>query len=337
MIRTFSTKNKKFVWAVMLSMSVFCIIRSYVLLHAEEFSLVDRIVAVVNNDVITLYDVNRAFRPFEENIKALNYPPEKERQTLFQVRKDILDHLINSKLADQEIKRYQITVSKDEIDNMIERFKESRSITDEQFREGLGQQGMTIEEYRTEVKEQILRAKLVNREVKAKIVITDEDIKAFYESNPEKYAGDKKYHLWNIFVRLSVAGDSSAQSAAQSSMSAILAKLKEGYPFENLVNDLVDSSSEAQGSDLGLFRLEELSNQLQKVVKNMKIGDFTDVLNTDFGYQIIYVQDIVETPAKPIEAVESEIHEVLYNEFVDDKYDEWLGELRERSHIKVIN
>jgi parvulin-like peptidyl-prolyl isomerase len=83
--------------------------------------------------------------------------------------------------------------------------------------------------------------------------------------------------------------------------------------------------------------LEELSNQLQKVVKNMKTGDFTDVLNTDFGYQIIYVQDIVETPAKPIEAVESEIHEVLYNEFVDDKYDEWLGELRERSHIKVIN
>jgi len=337
MIRTFSPKSRMFAWAVMLSTSVFCIMRSHVLLYAEELALVDRIVAVVNNDVITLYDVNRAFRPFEENIKALDYPPEKERQTLFQVRKDILDHLVNSKLADQEIKRYQITVSKDEIDNMIERFKESRSLTDEQFREGLGKQGITIEEYRKEVKEQILRAKLVNREVKAKIVITDEDIKAFYESNPEKYAGDKKYHLWNIFVRVSAGGESSDQSTAQSSMSAILAKLKEGYPFENLVNDLVNSSSEAQGSDLGMFRLEELSNQLQKTVKNMKTGDFSDVLNTDFGYQIIYVQKIVETPAKPIEAVESEIHELLYSEFVDDKYDEWLGELRERSHIKVIN
>ena len=337
MIRTFSPKSRMFAWAVMLSTSVFCIMRSHVLLYAEELALVDRIVAVVNNDVITLYDVNRAFRPFEENIKALDYPPEKERQTLFQVRKDILDHLVNSKLADQEIKRYQITVSKDEIDNMIERFKESRSLTDEQFREGLGKQGITIEEYRKEVKEQILRAKLVNREVKAKIVITDEDIKAFYESNPEKYAGDKKYHLWNIFVRVSAGGESSDQSTAQSSMSAILAKLKEGYPFENLVNDLVNSSSEAQGSDLGMFRLEELSNQLQKKVKNMKTGDFSDVLNTDFGYQIIYVQKIVETPAKPIEAVESEIHELLYSEFVDDRYDEWLGELRERSHIKVIN
>jgi len=337
MIRTFSPKSRMFAWAVMLSTSVFCIMRSHVLLYAEELALVDRIVAVVNNDVITLYDVNRAFRPFEENIKALDYPPGKERQTLFQVRKDILDHLVNSKLADQEIKRYQITVSKDEIDNMIERFKESRSLTDEQFREGLGKQGITIEEYRKEVKEQILRAKLVNREVKAKIVITDEDIKAFYESNPEKYAGDKKYHLWNIFVRVSAGGESSDQSTAQSSMSAILAKLKEGYPFENLVNDLVNSSSEAQGSDLGMFRLEELSNQLQKKVKNMKTGDFSDVLNTDFGYQIIYVQKIVETPAKPIEAVESEIHELLYSEFVDDRYDEWLGELRERSHIKVIN
>lgn len=337
MIHTFAIENKKFAWAVMLSISVFCILMPHRLLHAQELALVDRIVAVVNNDVITLYDLNRALRPFEENIKALNYPPEKERQTLFQVRQDILNHLINSKLADQEIKRYRITVSKDEIDNVIERFKESRSITDEQFREGLGQQGMTIEEYRTEVKEQILRSKLVNREVKAKIVITDEDIKAYYERNPEKYAGDKKYHLWNIFVRLSDGDDSSDKSAAESSMRAILAKLKEGYPFENLVNDLADFSSEAQGSDLGLFRLEELSNQLQKVVENMKTGDFSDVLNTDFGYQIIYVQKIVETPAKPIEAVDSEIQELLYNEFVDDKYDEWLGELRKRSHIKVIN
>ena len=77
----------------MLAISAFWVIGFHALTHAQELALVDRIVAVVNNDVITLYDLNRALRPFEENIKALNYPPEKERQTIFQVRKDILDHL----------------------------------------------------------------------------------------------------------------------------------------------------------------------------------------------------------------------------------------------------
>ncbi|MBW2443445.1 MAG: SurA N-terminal domain-containing protein, partial [Deltaproteobacteria bacterium] len=144
-------------------------------LLAQEPELVDRIVAVVNNDIITLYDLNRAFAPYVKNIKALQYPPEKERQTLFKVRQDILNQLIDRILANQQIKRGQITVSQNEIDNTIERFKESRQLTDEQLRLGLESQGMSMEDYRKEIEEQILRAKLVNREVKAKIVITKED------------------------------------------------------------------------------------------------------------------------------------------------------------------
>ena len=141
-------------------------------LPAQQAEVVDRIVAVVNADIITLYDLNRAYKPYEENIRALKYEPEKERQTLFQVRQDILSQLIDGQLADQQIKREQIAVSQKEIDTAIERIKEARSFTDEQLREGLAAQGLTMEEYRKEIESQILRTKLVNREVKSKIVIT---------------------------------------------------------------------------------------------------------------------------------------------------------------------
>ena len=70
--------------------------------------------------------------------------------------------------------------------------KEARSFTDEQLREGLAAQGLTMEEYRKEIESQILRTKLVNREVKSKIVITQEDIKAYYETHKQKYAGEQK-------------------------------------------------------------------------------------------------------------------------------------------------
>ena len=304
---------------------------------AQEAELIDRIVAVVNSDVITLYDLNRAFKPYEENIMALGYAPEKERETLFQVRKDLLDQLINSKLADQEIERAQITVSERDIDETIERVKETRSVTDEQLREGLARQGMTMAEYREELREQILRTKLVNREVKSKIVVTSEDIKAYYDSHQEEYAGEKKYYLYNLFVRLSPGAERSEIEDALGQMEDAKAKLDRGLSFEDLFNELKDSSSRVQGTDLGLYRPEELSEQLQGAVEKLNAGEYTDVLDTDFGPQIIYVQKIQETAAKSLDEIESEILEILYNELVDNKYQDWLNDLRKRSLIKVIS
>ncbi len=306
-------------------------------LGAQETEVVDRIVAVVNNEIITLYDLNRAFVPYAGNIRALKYPPQKERQTLFQVRQDVLDQLINSMLADQQAKRGQITVSQREIDNTIERLKESRQFTDEQLRQGLASQGMTMEEYRKEIEEQLMRSRLVNREVKSKIVITKEDIKDYYERHREQYAGEKKFHLWNLFIKVSSGSDDSERSAARNLMEANLVKLKQGQSFESLVDELKNSPSAMQGTDLGLYRLEELSEQLRQVVKNMKAGEFSALLDSNFGYQIIYIQNIEETQAKPLEAVESEIEEKLYTESVDNKYQEWLEQLRARSHIRIIN
>ena len=300
--------------------------------RAQELEVVDRIVAVVNADIVTLYDLSRAFKPYEANIKALKYPPEKERQMLYQVRSDVLNQLIDSQLADQQVKRYQISVSQKEIDTTIERIKQARSFTDEQLREGLAAQGLTMEEYRKEIESQILRTKLVNREVKSKIVITQEDIKAYYERHRGKYSGDRKYYLWNIFVKASEYEKDTALKEIQ----AVEAKLKQGTSFEALVKQLNESGSPAKGTDLGLYRHDELSAQLQKVVETMKAGEYSPVLDANFGYQIIYVQKIEETSPKPLAELESDIKQILYNEYVDNRYQEWLEDLRARSYIKII-
>jgi peptidyl-prolyl cis-trans isomerase SurA len=304
---------------------------------AQEPELIDRIVAVVNNDIITLYDLNRAFKPYEENIKALRYPPEKERETLFQVRKDLLDQLIDGKLADQEIERAQITVSEGDIDSTIERLKETRSFTDEQLREGLSRQGMTMEEYRQEIKEQILRTKLVNREVKSKIVITSEDVKAYYDNHRDQYAGKKGYYLFNIFVRLSAGAGTSERENAMAEIRDVRARLNQGVPFEEMVNELKNSTSRVQGTDLGLYPLEELSEQLQGTVSKLKAGEYSETIDTEFGPQIVYVQKIQETTTKSFDEIEAEIEEILYNESVDNRYQDWLEDLRKRSWIKIIS
>jgi len=104
-----------------------------------------------------------------------------------------------------------------------------------------------------------------------------------------------------------------------------------------MIDEIKKSSFAVQGTDLGLYSLKELSEQLRQVVEKMDAGDFSDVLDTDFGYQIIYVQKIEDPRARQFEAVESEIEETLYKETVDNKYQEWLELLRTRSHIRIIN
>ncbi|UCG07300.1 MAG: SurA N-terminal domain-containing protein [Desulfobacterales bacterium] len=304
---------------------------------AEELALVDRIVAVVNNELITLYDLNQKFEPYVKNIKALGYDEDMERKTLFKVRSDVLNQLIDNMLAGQQTEKYKLTVTEKEIDSSIERIKSARYYTDEDLRAGLAQQGLTMEDFRKEIKEQLLRGKLVNLEVKSKIVVTMQNIKSYYDSHPEKYVGEKKYTLWNIYVNIpSSAADSEKQSVLRK-MQVILDKLEQGQKFEDLVNGDFLTSMQAKGGELGLFLLKELSAQLQKIVKNMQAGEFSSILDTEYGYQIIYVQNIIETKTKSLAEAEKEIEDILYKELVDNKYQEWLKELRSRSHIKVIN
>jgi peptidyl-prolyl cis-trans isomerase SurA len=320
-----------FWWAMAVSTAVFSIDA-----RAEESVVVDRIVAVVNDEIITLYDLNEALKPYKANVQALGYSPVKERETLFKLRSDLLNKLVDQKLADQQIKRNKITISTQEIDRTIERIKESRSYTDEDLRAGLAEQGLTIEEYRENLKNQLLRGKLVNREVKSKIVITSEEIKKYYNAHREKYTGKTKYHLWNIFMRFSRSTDEAQKQIAFRTMETALSQLKQGRPFESFVDEAPDSSDSPRGTDLGLYRLDELSPQLRNVVKNMKAGEYSSILETDKGYQIIYVQRTFVTEPKSLSDVEKEIEDILYNEAIDNRYNAWLSELRKRSHIKII-
>ena len=303
---------------------------------AAESEVVDRIVAIVNDQIITLYDLNHTLQPYAENILALGYPPEKERETLYKLRTDLLNKLIDEKIADQLIQKNKIKVSDQEIDNTIERIKESRSYTDEEFRAGLAQQGLTMEEYRENIKQQLLRSRLLNREVKSKIVITDADIEKYFNEHRDQYAGETQYHIWNIYARYSQFADESEKQRALEELEAILKQLREGRSFETLVAELSNSSQGLQGSDLGLFRIDELSAELQKNVKDLKAGEYSTILNIDQGYQIIYIQNLIVTEPKVISEVKSEIEEILYRDAVDNKYNSWLSEIRKRSHIKII-
>jgi peptidyl-prolyl cis-trans isomerase SurA len=206
-------------------------------------------------------------------------------------------------------------------------------MTDEALRAALAQEGLTMEEYREEVKAQLLRSELVNLEVKSKIVVTKQNIEAYYNEHIEKYTAEKKIHLWNIYIPVS---DESQRRAALENMETIKAKLDQGVQFKALAKDESLASLGAGGGDLGLFLAKELSEEIMAALKNLNDGEYTSILPTGNVYQIIYLEKTVQAQSKSIEKVQGEIEQILYREIVDNKYQEWLEELRSRSHIKII-
>jgi len=306
------------------------------ILNSTSAEIVDRIVAVVNDDVITLTELNSSLKPYAEKIRSLGYPREKEQQLLFKVRKEILDHLINEKIEDQEIKRSKVEISEEQIDRTIERIKETNFLTDEQLRAGLAKDGMTMEEYREKIKGQLLRTRLVNLKVKSKIVITKEDIKAYYEKHIDEFGGKPKYHIRNIILKVPLFTDDTKKLEIKKKMDEILEKLKSGESFEALAAKYSESPAASDGGDLGEFEFGSLSPQLQKAIEKIKPGEFTPVLDTDLGYQIFFLENIVSAKGKTLEQVTPEIESKLYNETIDKEYGAWIGELRKQSVVKII-
>jgi peptidyl-prolyl cis-trans isomerase SurA len=180
------------------------------------------------------------------------------------------------------------------------------------------------------------RTKLVNREVRSKVVITEMEIKSYYEKNKAKYGGGTQYHLWNLFVRLPALASPQNRADAQNLLAEVLAELRRGRPFQEIVRMTVERPMDIQGADLGLFRIEELTPRLREAVRELKAGQFSPIVETDFGYQIVFVQEIQEVASRPLAQVESEIQDILFRERVDSRFTSWLSDLRKRSHIKIM-
>ena len=298
--------------------------------------LVERIVAVVNDDIITLSELNTTLTPFAAKIKSSGYTADKERKLLYSVREQVLNQLIDETLAKQEVKRANINVGEMEIDAMIERIKESRFYTDEEFRAALKQQGLTMADYRTRMKEEIMRSKLVNLEVKSKIIITRDDVKTYYDSHADAYAGEKKYHLRNIIMVVPALADTIEKNEIHKKMETVVAKLKAGASFESLAREYSQSPIAKEGGNLGTFNAGSLSPQIQSALKNLKKGEYTPILDTDQGFQIFYVENIMNDKVRSLEEASGEIREALYKEIVDREFKKWLQGLRKKSVIKVI-
>jgi len=292
--------------------------------------LVDRILAVVNNDIVTLSEFNKTYNKLAMQIQASDYTAEQQRELLTKLNTQVMDTLIKETLTEQQAKTFQIEINENEIDDAIDDIQERHHYTKDEFEQILQMQGSNINEYREHIRKQKIQSQLVGIMVQSKVVITDDDIKAYYDSHLEKYQSKTTYHLRTIIKRL-------ISDQTRSEMDEALAEINSGTSFEEAAKKYSEPPFNEGGGLLGSYTLDQLSMQIQDAIKDLQSGTCSSVLQTDQGLQILFVEKITQEGGQSLEEASNDIKQLLYQTKMEQRYHAWIDDLKKKSHIKIID
>ncbi len=296
--------------------------------------ITNRVVATVNSDIITLYELNRSIEQVT-GLSASNLRLQDEGR-FYQVRRAVLNNLINEKVTEQQIRKLGIKVTERDIDEAIERVKRENRVTQEELLSSLRLEGITLKEYRQRVKEEIERARLVDYEVKSKTMITEADSRNYYQNNSEQFSETHKVKLARILLRTADPADKAELAKTRDLGEEILRKLEGGSDFSDMAKAYSQGPAGPEGGCLGWILFDQLDPSLKKRIAKLSPGEYTELHECLYGIQIVQLVDEIGGGIKPFEEVRDAIYSKLFRGKVEEKYADWLSKLREESFIKVV-
>lgn len=297
-------------------------------------SVINAIAAIVNDEIITVRDINREAQPvFNEAEKkgVLN------DATRVKIRSATLDHLIEKKLTDQKIRELNIQVSEEEIRQAIDDVRKQNNIpSQEALVTALTGQGLSFDQYRTQLREQIEKLKLVSMEVRAKIQVGESEMRDYYAANLAKYTEEESYRARHIFFK---TGDKASPEEIQRSKTtalAVLADAKGGKDFAELAKKFSeDPAARKDGGDLGSFKKGDMQPELEKVILSLKPGEISQLVTTPVGLHIIKLESRTAGTIKPFESVKADIEEILFRKKSEERFNQWAKDLRGKASIEI--
>nr|WP_321466532.1 SurA N-terminal domain-containing protein [uncultured Desulfobulbus sp.] len=322
--------------------SLLCVLASLLLILTNAAAaIVDRSVAIVNNDTITLSEVNELGQSFFKKITE-DTPPDRLAEALYRARLTVIDKLIEKKLMVQEAEKLHIQVSDQDVDGAVQRILAGNKTTMEQFRKELNSMGMSEKQYREELRDQILSSRLVNYEVRTKVVIPEEKILDYYDTHYVEQGKGGGYYLQQIgctYGSTLADGSVPTQDDARGKIQKAYEAAQNGDNFQALARKYSDLANGKDGGDLGLFQLDELASYIREAVEHLKPGDLSPIVSTGNGYMFFRVVSTekgkMEAKA-PYEEVKEQIREKLSKEALEKRFKEWMQSIREKAYIKIL-
>ena len=294
--------------------------------------IVDGIVAVVNNEVVTQVELNAILLPIYTQYKS-TYSDEELLMKIDEAKKNILYKLIEDKLILQEAHKIGMPATDEEVAERLEQIK-SRFSSSEEFKSALASQGLTVVDLKEKYREQIMIKKMVNREVRSRVSVTPIEIALFYEKNKDDFNLPAQVKVMTIMIRKSEA-DPESNTDSLKKIKMIELKMAEGEDFTKLAREYSQDPSAVDGGDMGYIGKGQMMKKIDEVIFSLQPGEISETIETAVGYHVFKIVEVKEAGAESFDEARMQIENYLFQEKAKERFDEWMTNLKENAYISV--
>ena len=296
--------------------------------------IVERIVAVVNNDVITLSELEEAGKRIFEQVQQSSLPAEREEK-LQRARRAVLDQLIENKLLEQEIKNRKIEVGEREVDAAIEQILRQNKVSENELKAILAKDGITLSTYRRRIQDDLGKMRLINREIKSKIVIKEEDLRKNYQDNLVKFTDPAEVKVQQIFLVMPQLATEAQVASIRKEALAILERARSGEDFAELAGKYSQGPEAREGGVLGFFKHNELRPELEESAFKLQVGEVSGLIRSPEGLHILRVLERKGGEPKPFAEVQNQVRDGMMQAESEKQFQEWMKALKAKAYIEI--
>jgi peptidyl-prolyl cis-trans isomerase SurA len=290
----------------------------------------DRVLAVVNNDAITLSELQEAIAIYKYEHR------DSANESSDQLVQQFLTRMIDSRLQVQEAEREKIVIEEAEIDEeLADRIKRMNMKSTEEFEAALKAQGIPMSAIRKRVADELRRGRIVSRKVRLRVSVTEEEVSQYLEANRPKLETGLTYHARHILVLPETGSDDVAWENARIRAEMLRTQLQQGADFAEVAKQYSRDASARDGGDLGTLKRGELAQDIETQILSLSPGQISSPYRSALGYHIFRLESKETLEGEGLARVRAQIREILFREKFDTRLDAWLKEIKQRAVIDV--
>ncbi len=296
---------------------------------AEE--LLDGVAAQVGSEIVLVSEVDSLTRGVVERMRAADVPDEE----ILGVRKDALERLIEQKLVDEVVDQLELGATPEDVDRAIESIAAETGLTMKQLAQSVAGYGMSFDDYRSKIRSEIERNKVLNAMVRSRVHVTPEEVAELYQVNfGDQREGGEEYRLGHILIRF--GGETGRDHATACATAADVRKqiLDKQLTFGEAAREVSDANA-STGGDLGWIHEEDLAGWMKKSINSLGNDEaLTQVIDLSFGCNLLLIAERKEFQPLTLEEARPGLENQLFRQKTEQEYVRWLGTLREGAYIE---
>jgi peptidyl-prolyl cis-trans isomerase SurA len=314
--------------------SLFSLLGLLALAPGARARVVEKVAAVVGDNIVLASEVEEKAAVLMADANRIT-DPQKRAARAAALRREVLDRLIDDELILQQASELKLSISSEQVDASIEEIKKQNNINDEQLREALRGQGMSMAAYRADLKRQLLRFRVLNIAVGSRVNISDEEVKAYYDRHM-KASANVQVRASHVFIAIPEGADAVAVAEKQAQAQKVLERARAGEDFAKLARELSDdAATRAEGGDLGYFGKDMLPKAIEEMVFAMQPGEIRGPVRADRGFHVIKLVDRKTKDPRPFDEVKDDIRMQLRQKDMERQTKIYLAELRKKTLVDI--